>query len=51
MCYWNTSEVKDGKLKIHYEREDKENQSHNVIKETRQMKLNKKKTNKKIVEK
>ena len=23
VCYWNTSEVKDGKLKIHYERQNK----------------------------
>ena len=23
VCYWNISEVKDGKLKIHYERENK----------------------------
>ena len=22
VCYWNTSEVKDGKLKIHYERQN-----------------------------
>ena len=27
MCYWSTSEVKDKKLKIHYERENKGNQS------------------------
>ena len=29
--YWNTSEVKDGKLKIHYEREKKRDQSKNAI--------------------
>ena len=29
--YWNTSEVKEGKLKIHYERENKENESNNAI--------------------
>ena len=31
VCYWNTSEMKDRKLKIHCERESKENQSKNVI--------------------
>ena len=31
VCYWNISEVKDGKLKIHYERENKGNQSNNAI--------------------
>ena len=29
--YWDKSEVKEGKLKIHYERENKENQSNNAI--------------------
>ena len=24
VCYWKASEVKEGKLKIHYERENKE---------------------------
>ena len=47
VCYWNTSEVKDGKLKIHYERENKENQSNNAIKQTKWRKLNRKKRNKK----
>ena len=28
---WNTSEVKDGRLTIHYERENKGNQSINAI--------------------
>ena len=31
VCYWNTSEVKDSKLTIHYERENKGNQSKNAI--------------------
>ena len=31
VCYWNTREVKGGKLKIHYEREKKGNQSNNAI--------------------
>ena len=29
VCSWHTSEVKDRKLKIHYEKENKENQSNN----------------------
>ena len=36
--YWKTSEVKERKLKIHYERENKENQSNNVIKQRNIMK-------------
>ena len=40
---WNTSEVKGGKLKIHYEREHKENQSNNAIKQTSKMEKTKKK--------
>ena len=35
VCYWNTSEVKDGKLKIHYERDNKENQSNNAFFQTK----------------
>ena len=31
VCYWNTSEEKEGKLKIYYDRENKENQSNNAI--------------------
>ena len=31
VCYWNTSGVKDEKLKIYYERENKGNQSNNAI--------------------
>ena len=31
VCYWNTSEVKGRKVEIHYERENKENQSSNAI--------------------
>ena len=31
VCFWNTSEVKDGKLKIYYERENKGNQSNKAI--------------------
>ena len=46
VCSWNESEVKDGKLKIHYKRENKENQSNNVIKQTQWRKLNEKKRNK-----
>ena len=36
VCYWNTSEVKEGKLKIHYERENKEIQTvqFNKVKKT-----------------
>ena len=30
VCYWNISEVKDGKLKIHYERQSKGIQSNNA---------------------
>ena len=33
VCYWNTSEVKEGKLKIQYGGENKENHSNNAIKE------------------
>ena len=43
--YWNTSEVKEGKLKIHYEREIKENQLNNAIKQTKCRKLYRKKRN------
>ena len=46
VCYWNTSEVKEGKLKIHYERENKENQSNNEIKQTNTMKKTKQKEEK-----
>ena len=49
VCSWNTSEVKEGKLKIHYERENKGNQSNNAIKQTKQRKLNRKKRNLKIL--
>ena len=31
VCYWNIREVKDRKLKIHYEGENKGNQSNNAI--------------------
>ena len=31
VCYWNTGEVKEGKLK--YNRENKENRSKNAIKQ------------------
>ena len=31
VCYLNTNEVKDGKLKIHYERENKGKQSDDAI--------------------
>ena len=43
VCYWNTSEVKEEKLKIHHERENKENQSNNAIKQTNKMKKTKQK--------
>ena len=43
VCYWNTSEAKEGKLKIHYERENKENQSNNAIKQTNKTKKTKQK--------
>ena len=46
VCYWNTSEVKVGKLKIHYERENKGNQSNNGIKQTNKMKKPKQKEEK-----
>ena len=45
VCYWNTSEVKERKLKIHYERENKENQSNNAIKQAKKTK----KTNQKEI--
>ena len=47
--YWDKSDVKEGKLKIHYERENKGNQSNNAIKQTKQRKLNRKKRNLKIL--
>ena len=31
VCYWNTDEVKDGKLKIHYEKENRGIQSNNAF--------------------
>ena len=44
VCYWNMSEVKEGKLE--YETENKENQSNNAIKQTNKMKKTKKKEEK-----
>ena len=41
MYCWNTSEVKVGKLKIHYGRENKENWLNNAIKQTNKMKKTK----------
>ena len=37
MCYWNMSEVKEGKLKYNM-KENKENQSNNAIKQRNKMK-------------
>ena len=39
VCYWNMSEVKEGKLK--YKKENKENQSNNKIKQTDKMRKTK----------
>ena len=38
VCYWNTSEGR--KIKTHYERENKENQSNNAIRQSKRRKLN-----------
>ena len=46
VCYWNRNEVKEGKLNIHYERENKENQSNSAIKQTNKMKKTKQKEEK-----
>ena len=45
MYYWKTSEVKERKLKIHYERENKENQSNDAIKHIKRVNLNRKNGN------
>ena len=47
--YWNTSEATEWKLKIHYERENKENPSNNAIKETNEMENTKQKRNKEML--
>ena len=49
VCYWNTSEVKGRKVEIHYERENKRNQSNNTIQQTKWRRLNRKKRNTKIL--
>ena len=49
LCNWNSSEVKEGILKIHYERENKENPSNNAIKETNEMENTKQKRNKEML--
>ena len=36
VCYWNTSKVKVGKLKIHYEIKTKENQTMQLNKENKE---------------
>ena len=45
MCYWNMSEVKEGKLKYNM-KENKENQSNNAIKQRNKMKKTRQKDEK-----
>ena len=53
VCYWNTSEVKDRKLKMHYEREQgkpvKQCNLTNQVKKTKQKEEKLKNTNKKDI--
>ena len=45
VCYWNMSEVKEGKLKYNM-KENKENQSNNAIKQRNKMKKTRQKDEK-----
>ena len=47
--FWNTSEVKDSKLKIHYEKENKGKPIKNAIQTAKRRRLNRKKRNTEIL--
>ena len=49
VCQWNTSEVKDSKLKIHYEKENKGKPIKNAIQTAKRRRLNRKKRNTEIL--